>query len=137
MPVNISKIWLILSKCKVRSIDSSLEDESDQISEPWNFAKLSSSALLKRLSEVFGKNILTQGISFDPKKVSWYNSPFKLKTELKVISIHQIIISDLRDNYRALIMSINYYSWFKQITQWNQINNILRTRSYEWSNCSG
>jgi len=33
--------------------DSSLEDESDQISEPWNFAKLSSSALLKRLSEVF------------------------------------------------------------------------------------
>ena len=63
-------------------------------------------------------DILTQGISFDPKKVHWCNSPFKLKTELKVISIHQILIEDLRDNYRALIMSINYYSWFKQITQW-------------------
>ena len=42
-------------KCKKLLIESSLEDESDQISEPWNFAKLSSSALLKRLSEVFGK----------------------------------------------------------------------------------
>ena len=40
------------------SLESSLEDETDPIGEPWNFAKLTPSGLLKRLSEVFGKPIL-------------------------------------------------------------------------------